>query len=65
MDDGEHIVNKWSTFLASGESLDVGAALRRANGEYRRLPPRQFRVHLPTRDWLPQTFLLSPATEER
>ena len=40
VDDGEHIVNEWSTFLATGEPLDVEADLRRANGEYRRLPRR-------------------------
>jgi hypothetical protein len=40
MDDGEHIVNYWSTFLATGEPLDVEADLRRANGGYRRLPRR-------------------------
>jgi hypothetical protein len=40
VDDGEHIVNEWSTFLATGEPLDVEVDLRRANGEYRRLPRR-------------------------
>jgi len=38
VDDGEHIVNEWNTFLATGEPVDVEADLRRANGEYRRLP---------------------------
>jgi hypothetical protein len=32
VDDGEHIVNEWSTLLATGEPLDVEADLRRANG---------------------------------
>ncbi len=40
VNDGEHIVNERSTFLATGEPPDVEDDLRRANGEYRRLPRR-------------------------
>lgn len=67
VDGGEHIVNEWSTFLPTGETVDVEADLRRASAWRKPVPVASGTVSSsPAYPRLAAaTFLLSPATEER